>query len=212
VGPTLVARHIGWRAMKAPYLAGLLLCVLAPCAMSGDRETLEQAANRAIDSLGKPDGYFGNPEVRIPLPGKLEKLRKVLQAMGASKEVDALVLAMNRAAETALPESRALITGAIRSMPPVDAAKPAATGNAVLAQQFRETMFAQLTAGMLPMVGKATVGVHLARSYNDVAGKASALGVLDQRDADLDAYVTRRALEGLFETMANEESNLRAGK
>jgi hypothetical protein len=189
--------------MKAQRLVILcLLCALLPCAPAAELASLEQAANHAIDSLGKPDGYFGNPDVRIPLPGKLEKARKVLQTLGASKDVDALVLAMNRAAEAALPESRALIIGAIRAMPPPDATKPAG-GDAALTQQFSESMSDRLTAEMLPVVNKATTGVHLAKSYNDVAGKASALGILDQRDADLDAYVTRKMLDGLFKTMAS---------
>jgi hypothetical protein len=54
--------------------------------------------------------------------------------------------------------------------------------------------------------------MQLAKSYNDVAGKASALGILDQRDVDLDAYVTRRTLDGLFTTMKKEEAGLRTGK
>ncbi len=65
---------------------------------------------------------------------------------------------------------------------------------------------------MLPAVSKATKGVQLAKSYNDVASKASALGVVDQRDADLDAYVTRKTLDGLFKAMSKEETNLRAAK
>jgi hypothetical protein len=198
--------------MKAARIAIFLLCAMVPCAMSGDVETLELAAQRAIDSLGQPDGYFGNPEVRIPLPGKLERLRKVLQSVGASKELDALVLAMNRAAEAAVPESRALISSAIHSMPAVDAAQLAAADDAALTQRFRDSMSDRLSTEMLPLVSKATKGVQLARSYNDVAGKASALGILEQRDADLDAYVTRRTLAGLFTIMKKEEVALRTGK
>jgi hypothetical protein len=181
----------------------LLLALLSTAAIAwgaNDQELLEQSANRAIDSLGKPDGYFDNPEVRIPLPGKLDKLRKVLQTVGASKDVDALVLAMNRAAEVALPEGRALIVASIHEMP------PASGEQADLVQKYRSAMSERLTAGMLPVVGKATKDVHLAKSYNDVAGKASALGILDQRDADLDAYVTRKMLDGLFKSMAVEGS------
>jgi hypothetical protein len=198
--------------MKAARIAISLLCAMALCAMSGDVEVLEQAAQRAIDSLGQPDGYFGNPEVRIPLPGKLERLRKALQTVGASKELDALVLAMNRAAEAAVPESRALISSAIHSMPAVDATQPAAAGDAALTQRFRDSMSDRLSTEMLPIISKATKGVQLARSYNDVAGKASALGILEQRDADLDAYVTRKTLAGLFTTMKKEEAALRTDK
>jgi hypothetical protein len=195
--------------MKALRLMALVLCAMSGAAWTANGHALlEQAANRAIDSLGKPDGYFGNPEVRIPLPGRLEKLRKVLQPLGASKEVDALVLAMNRAAETALPECRALVATSIRDMPLADEQQ----ADAELVQNYRMTMSDRLATEMLPIIGKATKDVHLAKSYNDVAGKASALGVLDQRDADLDAYVTRKTLDGLFKTMGKEQTALRAGK
>jgi Protein of unknown function (DUF4197) len=187
--------------MRVQCLSALVLCTIAgfACGANG-QELLEQSATRAIDSLGKPDGYFGNPEVRIPLPGKLEKLRKMAQTLGASKEVDALVLGINRAAEAALPECRALIVATVRETPASDV------------DQYRTAMSERLSAEMLPVVSKATKDVHLARSYNEVAAKASALGIVDQRDVDLDAYVTRKTLDGLFKTMTKEAAGMQAGK
>lgn len=210
--------------MKSRGLVFIALCAVAcaaaaaatagpaPPAVADDRALLGRAADRAIDSLGRPDGYYENPDVRIPLPGKLEKVHKALQALGVSDKADALVLAMNRAAEAALPESRALIADAIREMPLPDAGQSAGGANDALTRQLRETMSGRLTTGLQPSVSKATQGVRLAEKYNDVAGRASTLGLLDQRDADLDGYVTRQALEGLFRTMAQQEAGLRAGK
>jgi len=203
----------------------ILAGALALCAAAGaagaeaapdDRALLGRAASQAIDTLGRPDGYLGNPEMKIPLPGKLEKVHKALQALGVSDKsvsdkADALVLAMNRAAEAALPESRALVADAIRQMPPPDASQPAG-GSDVMTRQLRTTMTDSLNAGVLPLVAKATRGVRLAEKYNDIAGKASALGLLDQRDADLDGYVTRQTLDGLFREMAKQESTLRSVK
>ena len=184
--------------MKVLRLMLLVLWATSGAAWAAsDQELLDQAANRAIDSLGKADGYFGNPAVRIPLPGKLEKLRKVLQTLGASKEVDDLVLAMNRAAEQALPQCRALIAASIRELPPAEGEQVDAV------QRYSAAMSGRLATEVLPQVSNATKDVHLAKRYNDVAGKASALGILDQRDADLDAYVTRKMLDGLFKTMAS---------
>jgi hypothetical protein len=189
-----------------------LLLVMPGLAVAAEREVLLQAAEKAIDTLGREDGYFGNAEVKIPLPGKLERVHKALQALGASKQsgdADELVLALNRAAEAALPESRMQIAAVIREMPMPD---PQAAARDSLTQQLRATRFDQLKAGMLPAVGKATQGVHLAEKYNDVASRASALGLVDQRDASLDEYVARQALDGLFKVMGKEEAALRAGK
>jgi hypothetical protein len=73
----------------------------------------------------------------------------------------------------------------------------------------RRTRPRNTSARFLPIVGKATADVQLADRYNDVAGRASALGLLDARDANLDAYVTRKALDGLFLVMAREEAAIR---
>lgn len=67
----------------------------------------------------------------------------------------------------------------------------------------------KLTQRFLPIVSKATESVQLAKQYNDVAGRASALGLIDQKDASLDGYVTRKALDGLFLVMAREEAAIR---
>jgi hypothetical protein len=179
---------------------------------AGDRALLSQAANKAIDKLGRPDGFFGDPEARIPLPGKLEKVHKGLQALGVkekgvTEKADALVLAINRAAEAALPEARALVADAIQQMPLADAVPQA--GDDVLTRQLRATMTDFLNSGLLPLVGKATTGVRLAEKYNEMAGKASALGLLDQRDAELDPYVTRQTIDVLLREMAKQESALR---
>jgi len=207
--------------VKVLGLGVLALCVAASAlgaeAVPDGRALLGKAANQAIDSLGRPDGYFGNPEMKIPLPGKLEKVHKALQSLGVNDKGigdkgDALVLAINRAAESALPESRALIVDAIQQMPMPDAAQLAAGGDDVLTRQLRTTMLDSIHSGVLPLVGKATKGVRLAEKYNEMAGKASALGLLDQRDAELDGYVTRQTLDGLFREMAKQESSLRSSR
>ena len=80
----------------------------------GLKAALNQAVTTAVSTLGKPDGFLGNPEVRIPLPGKLEKASKKLRKLGMGKQTDALELAMNRAAEAAVPEAKALFSLLLR--------------------------------------------------------------------------------------------------
>lgn len=173
------------------------------------RRALGQAATSAVASLGKADGFMGNPEVRIPLPGKLEKAGRKLRKLGLSKQTDALQLAMNRAAEAAVPEARALFVDAIRQMSVADAMAILTGPQDAATRYFQQSMTAPLTERFLPIVGKATADVELAKRYNDVAGKASAFGLIEERDANLDAYVTRKALDGLFLMMAREEAAIR---
>jgi hypothetical protein len=175
----------------------------------GLKAALSQAADVAITTLGKTDGFMGNPEVRIPLPGKLAKAAKKLRKLGMAKQTDALQLAMNRAAETAVPEAKTLFVEAIQNMSVNDALAIVRGPQDAATQYFKTAMSDKLTERFLPIVSKATANVNLARQYNDVAGRASALGLVDQRDASLDGYVTRKALDGLFATMAREEAAIR---
>ncbi len=175
----------------------------------GLKMALAQAVDVAVRSLGQTDGFLGNPEVRIPLPGKLESARKTLRRLGLSKDVDQLATAMNRAAEAAVPEARVLLAGAIRQMSIKDAATILTGPEDAATQYFKGAMSPALTERFLPVVSRATADVKLAKSYDSIAKKAGSLGLIDPQDANLDSYVTRLALEGLFKTMAKEEVAIR---
>lgn len=189
--------------------AGGLASLTTAESADGLKTALNQAASVAVASLGKADGFMGNPEVRIPLPGKLQKATKTLKKIGLGKQTDALTLAMNRAAEAAVPEARALFIDSIKQMSVTDALNILKGPEDAATSYFRDSMSDKLTQKFLPVVSKATADVQLAQRYNDVARKASALGLVEERDANLDAYVTRKALDGLFVTMAKEEAAIR---
>lgn len=175
----------------------------------GLKAALNQAVATAVSTLGKTDGFMANPEVRIPLPGKLQKAAKKLRKLGMAKQTDALELAMNRAAEAAVPEAKALFVDAIKQMSVTDAVGLLRGPDDAATQYFRGAMSDKLAERFQPIVNKATESVQLAKQYNDVAGRASALGLVDQKDASLDAYVTRKAMDGLFLVMAREEAAIR---
>jgi hypothetical protein len=175
----------------------------------GLKAALNQAVATAVTTLGKPDGFLGNPEVRIALPGKLDKAAKKLRKLGMGKQTDALEMAMNRAAEAAVPEARALFVDAIKQMSVADAVTLLRGPDDAATQYFRGAMSGKLAERFQPIVSKATESVQLAKQYNDVAGRASSLGLIDQKDASLDAYVTRKAMDGLFLVMAREEAAIR---
>lgn len=176
---------------------------------SGLKTALTQAAQAAIGQLGKADGFLGNPEVRIPLPGKLEKAQRTLKMLGLNKQSDELITAMNRAAEAAVPEAKGLFVDSIKQMSVTDAVGILTGGQDSATQYFRTTMTEKLTARFLPIVGKETSKVELSQRYNEMAGKLSQFGLIDSKDADLDSYVTNKALDGLFLVMAREEAAIR---
>ena len=175
----------------------------------GLKTALTQAAQVAVKNLGQTDGFLANPDVRIPLPGKLQKAQKLLSALGASKQTDALVTAMNRAAEAAVPEARTLLLDSVKQMSVQDAIGILTGGQDAATQYFRRTTSDKLTQRFLPIVSRETGKVQLAQRYNDVAGKAAQMGLLNEKDANLDRYVTGKALDGLFLMMAKEEAAIR---
>lgn len=178
-------------------------------ASAGLKAALERGAAAAVDLLGKTDGFLGNPKVRIPLPGALEKGAKLLKGLGQGARVDELVTAMNRAAESAVPEAKPLLTNAVKSMTVSDAKKILSGGDTSVTGFFAEKTRTPLTGKFLPIVTKATEKVSLAEKYNAVAGKGVGLGVVKKEDANVQQYVTGKALDGLYLTIGEEEKKIR---
>jgi len=177
--------------------------------VGGLRQALIQSARAAADRLGVTDGFLGNPKVRIPLPGPLQKVEGAMRALGMSKRPDNLIVAMNRAAEKATAEAAPLMVEAVENMPVEDAGKILAGGDDAVTQYFRSTMAEELTQKFLPVVKEATSQVGLMKKYNDFAGKGVKLGLVAEKDAQIENYVTQKALNGLFLIMAEEERAIR---
>ncbi len=178
-------------------------------ASRGLKAALQAGAVSAIGLLGKPDGFLGNPRVRIQLPGHLEDAAKLLKTLGQGHRVDELVTSMNRAAESAVPMARDLLVGAVRSMQISDAKKILSGGDNSVTTFFAEKTRAPLALKFLPTVTKATEKVGLADKYNQVAGKAAGLGLVKKEDSNIQQYVTRKSLDGLYLMIGDEEKKIR---
>lgn len=178
-------------------------------ATAGLKTALEKGALAAVGLLGKTDGFLGNPKVRIPLPGYLEDAADLLRKLGQSKRVDELVTSMNRAAEAAVPMGKNLLVGAVKNMSVDDAKKILGGGDNSVTQFFAEKTREPLGVQFLPVVTKATEKVGLAEKYNKVAGKAAGLGLVKKEDANIQQYVTGKALDGLYTIIGDEERKIR---
>jgi hypothetical protein len=178
-------------------------------AASGVRAALERGAVAAVGLLGKTDGFLGNPKVRIPLPGYLEDAAKLMKTMGQGKRVDELVTAMNRAAEASMPQAKALLISAVKSMSVEDARKIITGGDDSVTRFFADKTREPLGVKFLPVVTRATEKVSLAAKYNAVAGKAAGFGLVKKEDANIQQYVTGKALDGLYLMIGEEERKIR---
>jgi hypothetical protein len=178
-------------------------------AVSGLKQALNDGSAAAVKLLGQENGYFGNAKVKIPLPPSLQKIESGLRMMGMKKQADELVLSMNRAAEAAAPEAKQLLVDAVKKMSVQDAKAILTGGDTAATDYFRRTTQAQLTQRFQPIVKKATDRVGLAQQYNSLAGQGAALGLVKQDDATIETYVTRKALDGLYLMIAEQEQSFR---
>ena len=178
-------------------------------ASGGLKDALIQGAQVAVKQLGTPGGFSNNPDVRIELPGKLGKAAKTMKMMGMGAQVDQLEASMNKAAEAAVPQAQALLVDAVKKMTVADAKSILSGPQDSATQYLNKSSREQIRAKFLPIVKQATDKVGVAQQYNSFAGQAAALGVVDAKSANVENYVTEKALDGLFKMIAEQEASIR---
>jgi len=178
--------------------------------INGLKEALSRGTQSAINNLGRTDGFFKNPKVRIPMPESLEKVEKTLRKLKQDKTADEFILSMNRAAEQAVPEAASIFSDTIRSMS-FDNAKSILQGpDDAATQYFRRSSKDRLTEKMLPIVKTSTSAVGITAKYKHMLDKMGPLSSLvDTKSLDIDQYITNKALDGLFKMVAEEEKLIR---
>ena len=173
------------------------------------RAALEKGSVAAVAKLGKVDGFLGNPQVKIPLPESAQRAEHAMRRLGMGKYADELIVTMNRAAEQAVPEAKTVFVDAVKKMSVQDAKGILTGGETAATEYFRRTTRDPLHKRFLPIVKKATGRVQLAQRYEQFADKAVTVGMLKKEDANLDEYVTQKALDGLYLMVAEEEKKIR---
>ena len=178
-------------------------------ANSGLKAALEKGSVAAVAKLGVENGFFGNEQVKIKLPSVLEQARPLLHMTGYGAQLDQLVLSMNRAAESAVPQAKPLLLNAVKSMTVADAKKILSGGETSVTDFFREKTSTQLAVKFRPLVKTVTDRSGLAPQYNAVMGQVSQLNMASKEQATVEGYVTQRALDGLFFMIGEEEKAIR---
>lgn len=178
-------------------------------ASQGLKAALEKGASVAVKTLGQTNGFMGNEKVRIPLPGYLQDAANLMRKLGQGAKLDELVLAMNQAAEAAVPLARDILVGAVKGMSVQDAKKILTGGETAVTQFFADKTRQPLSQKFLPVVTKTTAQVNLASKYNQIAGKAATLGLLKGDQANIEQYVTAKTLDGLYFMIGEEEKKIR---
>ncbi len=184
----------------------------------GLREALHKGAQKATAGLGREDGFLKNADVRIPLPESLRTAENAARLAGQGQLADNFILAMNRAAEKAVPEGLGILADSISKMSVADAQSILRGPDDAATQFFRRTAGQSLEARFLPIVKSATDRVGVTQHYKALTGTVAAakplLGLFGGKAAapaamDVDSYVTKQALDGLFKMVALEEKSIR---
>ena len=221
LGLALPAHAIDWNEMLRGVLGTPGTSGRAPAASGVDalsnteisaglKEALARGADAAVAQLGRKDGFFGNPELKIPLPPSLQKADKAMRLFGMGKQADELVLSMNRAAEAAVPEARTLLVSAVEQMTLEDARAILTGGETSATDFFRQKTEATLTERFGPIVKATTDKVGVAQQYNQYAGMAAQFNLIGKEQASVEQYVTQQALDRLYQVIGEKEQAIRA--
>jgi hypothetical protein len=186
--------------------------------VGGLKEALGRGVEQAVASLGRTDGFLKDATVRIPMPESLQKVENTLRTLHQDKLADDFVTTMNRAAEQAVPEAAAVLGDSVKQMSITDAKSILTGTNNAATEYFRRTSETNLYARFLPIVRVATEKTGVTSTYKKMTDKASGgfggfggLGsnLLGVAPPDLDDYVTRKTLDGLFAKIAEQEKLIR---
>lgn len=174
------------------------------------RAALERGADIAVRQLGQVNGFMSNDKIRIPLPDVLEKAAPLLRAVGRGHQIDDLVTSMNHAAENAVGMALPLLRQAIKGMSVQDARQILTGGDHAVTDFFATKTREPLSVQFMPLVEKSVEKLSLTKRYNELAGKASSMGLIKgPQAATVQQHVTSKALDGLYFVIGEEERRIR---
>ena len=176
----------------------------------GLQEALKVGTERVVGRVGQVDGFNADPAIRIPLPGPLQTARNALRRIGAGGIADDLELRLNRAAEAAAPQAKAIFWDAINAMTLDDARAILNGPRDAATQYFRRTMSQPLQDAMRPVVEQNMARVGALNVYDQFTARYRSIPFVPDLKADLTGHVLDGALEGLFHYLAREEAAIRA--
>jgi hypothetical protein len=180
-------------------------------AAEGLRQALDQGVGKGISFLNRPDGFFGNQAYKMLLPPEAQKIENTLRQLGMSGMVDKAILQINRAAEDAVGYARPIFVDAIREMTITDAINIIKGGQDAGTQYFRQKTTEKLVAAFSPIVRQSLDKFSATKYYSDVVNTYNNFPTtINKLNPDLPSYVVGKAVDALFDQIAQEEANIRA--
>lgn len=178
--------------------------------VAGLKEALDMGAKAATNKLSVKDGFFGNAMVKVLMPPEAAKVENTLRQFGMGAYVDKAILSMNRAAEDAAIQAQPIFINAIKGMTVQDALNILKGSNDAATQYLKAKTMAQLTTAFKPVISASLDKVNATKYWTEVFEVYNNLPTTHNKvNPDLTAYVTERALNGVFLYIAEEEGRIR---
>lgn len=176
----------------------------------GLKEALTNGVSKGADLVSKLDGYYKNPEIKIPFPPEVKQVETKLRQIGLGSEVDKFIESLNRGAEDAAKEAKPIFVTAIKQMTIQDAWGILKGENDAATKYLNRTTSPLLTEKFKPVIQNSLNKVNATKYYSDLVNTYNKIPLVQKVNPNLDDYATEKAIQGLFVMIAKEEKNIRA--
>lgn len=178
-------------------------------AADGIKEALVNGTGESVKLVSVLNGYWGNPEIKIPFPPEAKDMESKLRTIGMSKKVDEFNESMNRAAEKAAAEAKPIFIAAIKGMTVRDAIKIVRGADNAATIYLKNTTSPELNNKFQPIIKTSLDNVNATRYWNDLITIYNKIPLVKKMNPNLSEYVTGKAIDGLFIMIAKEEIKIR---
>jgi hypothetical protein len=176
----------------------------------GLKEALRIGTDKAVAQVGREDGYFANPKIKIPLPSAVDRMDRALRAVGYGPQLDEFQLSMNRAAEKAAPEAKKIFVDAISQLTIADAQDILKGSDTAATEYFKKTTTEPLTEKFTPIIRSTMSEFGVVQQYEAIVARYQDIPFVRQyTEGSVEEYTTEKALEGLFYMVGEEEKKIR---
>ena len=173
------------------------------------REALVKGTGESVKFVSQVNGYFGNPEIKIPFPENAREIESKLRSIGLGRKVDEFIVTMNHAAEEAAKDAEPIFVSAITGMTVNDAIQIVKGKNDAATQYLSKTTSPALKTKFTPVIKTALDKVDATRMWKDLVDAYNQIPFVKRQNPDLPGYVTDKAISGLFVMIAKEELKIR---
>jgi hypothetical protein len=178
-------------------------------AVDGIKEALVKGTGESVALVSKLDGYFSNPEIKIPFPENARSIESKLRSIGLGSKVDEVILTLNRAAEDAAKSAQQIFVSAITGMNISDALQIVRGNNNAATQYLARTTTPELKVKFSPVIKSSLDKVDATRLWAELITAYNQIPFVARQNPDLTGYVTDKAISGLFTMIAKEELKIR---